>query len=747
MISPQPAALQKITARHLQLQAMLYVRQSTLHQVFENTESTARQYALRERAIALGWETSQIVVIDQDLGQSGASAADREGFQRLVAEVGLGRVGLVMGLEVSRLARSSLDWHHLLEMCAMTGTFILDEDGLYDPATFNDRLLLGLKGTMSEAELHVLRARLRGGILNKASRAALKLPLPIGLAYTEDETVILDPDAHIQQAVGLLFATFKRTGSATATVKYFRTKALLFPRRVRTGPHKGEIHWGPLLHSTTLKVLRNPRYAGAFCFGRTRTTKRPDGSHHTQAVPQDQWQFLLRDAHVGYITWEEYEANLQQLQQNRPAYGEDRRHGPAREGPALLQGLVICGRCGNRMTLRYYQRKHGVRLYPEYRCQKEQIEQAGDHLCQQVLGAGLDAAITDLLLAQLAPLAIDTSLQVYEELHAQAQEARRLRAQQVERARYAAELAQRRFLRVDPENRLVADVLEADWNARLRELAQVQEEAERHNAAEQCRLTALEQQAIADLVNDFPRVWRDPRTSDRDRKRMVRLLLEDVTLLQQQEVITAQVRFKGGSTETITVAVSRGRRHPPQLLVLIDQLLEDYTDAGIAEQLNHLGWRTFNGKPFRAPRVLSLRRDHQLKDHGMRLRERGLLTADEAASAYGVCRETIMAWGRAGVLPTSRMNDHGMVVFPPHPIGRGRLIGECSMQLNRFAGGGADRRCAPLRPGSDRSAPRPKGNRCLPDYSPSARRGRRSAAAGSRGYATRWRSPPKWSPP
>jgi hypothetical protein len=317
------------------------------------------------------------------------------------------------------------------------------------------------------------------------------------------------------------------------------------------------------------------------------------------------------------------------------------------------------------MTLRYYQRKHGICLYPEYLCQKEQIEQAGDQLCQQVLGAGLDAAITDLLLAQLTPLVIETSLQVYEELHAQAQEARRLRAHQVERARYAAELAQRRFLRVDPENRLVADVLEADWNARLRELAQVQQEAERHNAAEQCRLTALEQQAIADLVNDFPRVWRDPRTSDRDRKRMVRLLLEDVTLLQHQEVITAQVRFKGGATETISVAVSRGRRHPPQLLALIDELLEDSTDAGVAEQLNHLGWRTLNGKPFRAARVLSLRRDHQLKDHGMRLRERGLLTPDEAASAYGVCRETLMAWGRAGVLPTYRINDHGMVVFPP----------------------------------------------------------------------------------
>ncbi len=664
MIPVQPTGLQKVTAGHLQRQAMLYVRQSTLHQVLENTESTARQYALRERAIALGWKHEQIVVIDQDLGQSGASAADREGFQRLVAEVGLSHVGLVMGLEVSRLARSSLDWHHLLEICAMTGSLILDEDGLYDPATFNDRLLLGLKGTMSEAELHVLRARLRGGILNKAQRGALKLPLPMGLAYAEDETVILDPNAQIQQAIGMLFATFKRTGSATATVKYFRTQGLLFPRRVRTGPHIGEVHWGPLLHSTMLKVLRNPRYAGAFCFGRTRTTKQLDGSHRTQAVPQDQWQFLIRCAHVGYITWEEYEANLQQLQQNRPAYGEDRRHGPAREGPALLQGLVICGRCGNRMTLRYYQRKHGTRLYPEYLCQKEQIEEAGDQLCQQVLGAGLDAAIAELLLAQLTPLTIDTSIQIYAELHIQAQEAQRLRNQQVERARYAAELAQRRFLRVDPENRLVADVLEADWNARLRELAQVQEEARLQNEREQRKLSALEQQAIADLIEDFPRVWNDARTSDRDRKRMVRLLLDDVTLLKD-EVITAQVRFKGGATQAITIPLSHGRRSAPQVIDLIDQLLDEFTDAEVAEQLNQRGWRTYGGNLFHARRVLSLRRDYHLKDHGTRLRERGLLSADEAAKAYGVCQQTIMSWGRAGLLPMYRTNDHGIAVFPP----------------------------------------------------------------------------------
>ena len=665
MIPVMPAALHKITARHLQRHAMLYVRQSTLHQVLANTESTARQYALRERAIALGWEASRIVVIDQDLGQSGASVVDRLGFQHLVAEVGLGHVGLVMGLEVSRLARSSLDWHHLLEICTLTGTLILDEDGLYDPATFNDRLLLGLKGTMSEAELHVLQARLRGGILHQAQRGALKLPLPMGLVYSEDDHVILDPDAQIQQAVRQLFATFQRTGSAWATVKSFGKQGLRFPHRVRTGPHAGEIQWAPLFHNTVLHVLRNPRYAGAFCYGRTHTSKRPDGSRQLETLPQEQWSFLLRDVHPGYLSWDEYEANLQQLQQNRQAHGEDRRHGPPREGPALLQGLVICGRCGRRMTVRYHERKQGRHLYPEYLCQRERIDRAGDTLCQRVLGAGLDAAIADLLLRQLTPLAIETSLQVDEELHAQAAAAQQLRAQQVERARYAAELAQRRFVRVDPENRLVAAALEADWNARLRELAQVQEEAERQNAAEHRHLSALDAQAIAELVADFPRVWNDARTSDRDRKRMARLLIEDVTVLKQEEVITAQVRLKGGATQAITLAVSHGRRSAPEVIDLLDQLLEDFTDSEVAEHLNQRGWRTSGGQPFHARRVLSLRRDYHLKDHGTRLRERGLLSADEAATAYGVCRQTIMEWGRAGLLPAYRTNDRGIVVFPP----------------------------------------------------------------------------------
>src|SRR3989441_789032 len=517
---------------------------------------------------------------------------------------------------------------------------------------------------MSEAELHILQARLKGGILHKASRAALKVPLPVGLLYAEDQTVILDPDAQIQQALRLLFATFKRTGSAWATVKYFRDQGLLFPRRVRVGPHAGELHWMPLQHNAVLKVLRNPRYAGAFCFGRTHTTKHADGSLHIETLPQEQWPFLVREVHAGYLSWQEYEANLAQLRANRQAHGDDRRHGPAREGPALLQGLVICGRCGNRMTVRYHEIKQGKRLYPEYMCQKEMIEHAEEKVCQRILGAGPDAALAALLLAQLTPLAIDTTMQVYEELHTQAEAARHLRAQQVERARYAAELAQRRFLRVDPENRLVASVLEAEWNARLQEYTQVQEEAHKQQEKEQRRLSTLEQQAIANLVADFPRVWHDERTLDRDRQRMVRLLLEDVTL-RQDEMITAQVRFKGGATQTITLPISQGRRSAQEVLTLIDQLLDDYTDAEVAEQLNQRGWRTYEGKLFHATRILSLRRYHQLKDHGMRLRERGLLSASEAAQAYGVCPQTIRDWGRAGRIPMYHADGRGIALFSP----------------------------------------------------------------------------------
>ena len=447
----------KVTASHLARTAFLYVRQSTLRQVVSNTESTQRQYALRQRAVALGWPPEQIVVIDQDQGQSGASAVDREGFQRLVAEVGIGRAGIVLGLEVSRLARNNADWHRLLEICALSETLILDEDGLYDPGEFNDRLLLGLKGTMSEAELHFLRARLRGGQLSKARRGELQVALPVGLVYDPAGKVVLDPDQGVQQALRHLFQTFERTGSARAVVQAFNRERLRFPVRVRSGERKGELIWTPLRHWRVLRTLHNPRYAGAFVYGRRRARKR-GGKLTLEVVPREQWTVLLPDAHPGYISFDEFERNQRQLAGNARAHGAERAAGPAREGPALLQGLLVCGRCGRRMTVRYHQR--GDSLVPDYKCMGEAI-QSGTPACLAIPGQGVDAAIGQLLLETVTPLALEVALSVQTELEARAGDADRLRRQHVERAQQRAELARRRYLAVDPGNRLVADTLEA----------------------------------------------------------------------------------------------------------------------------------------------------------------------------------------------------------------------------------------------------------------------------------------------
>ena len=466
---------QKVNAGHLKRNAYLYVRQSTIRQVLENTESTKRQYALQQRAIALGWPVEQVVVIDSDLGQSGASAVDREGFQKLVAEVGMGKAGIVLGLEVSRLARNSTDWHRLLEICALADTLILDEDGLYDPAHFNDRLLLGLKGTMSEAELHVIRARLQGGVINKARRGELQCSLPVGLVYNLAKQPVLDPDVQVQQSLRCFFETFHRTGSAMRTVKAFRKQGLLFPRRLKQGPHKGDLLWMELSHSRALQTLHNPRYAGAFAYGRHRTRKTADGKGTCVMLPRDQW-ILLVDAHPGYICWEQYEANQRRLLENAQSQGQNRRKSPPREGPALLQGLVLCGVCGHRMTVRYHTRD--ARRVPDYVCQRDGIEH-GEPLCQSIKGEPIDKTISALLLQTMTPMALDVALTVQQEIQARQDEVDRLRQKQVERARYEADLAQRRYMHVDPANRLVADELEAEWNNKLRTLNEAREQYER----------------------------------------------------------------------------------------------------------------------------------------------------------------------------------------------------------------------------------------------------------------------------
>lgn len=655
---------QKVTAGHLKRNAYLYVRQSTMRQVFENTESTERQYALQQRAIALGWPVERVIVIDSDLGQSGASAVDRAGFQKLVVEVGMGRGGIVLGLEVSRLARNSADWHRLLEICALTDTLILDEDGLYDPAQFNDRLLLGLKGTMSEAELHVLRARLRGGILNKARRGELRNGLPAGLIYDPCNCVVLDPDRQVQETVHLFFQTFRRTGSLSATVQHFRRQGLLFPKRPSAGHQKGKPVWTPLSMGRASTALHNPSYAGAYAYGRSRYRKQPDGRYRHEHLPQDEWQVLIRDAHPGYIPWEEFERNLERLRESAKAFGSERNAGPPREGPALLQGRVVCGLCGSRMHVHYDVRRKGV-MVTNYVC-AGRTRQYRDPLCQSILGTGIDAAIGKLVVEAVTPMALELTLAVQQEIAARAEESDRLRHRQVERAQYETDLARQRYMQVDPSNRLVADALEADWNVKLRALSEAQEEYQRRRTTDRLIVEDLERQRIMALATDFPAIWDDPATPQRERKRMLGLLIEDVTLTKHRE-ITAAVRFRGGATKTLTLprpltAQQLRATHEP-VRRQIDALLEEYTDSQVAHILNEQKMRTGVGDTFDTASVKWVRHSARIKSLKERLLAAGWLPVKQVSDRLGLCRTSICRLRLQGKIQGRICNDHGQWLY------------------------------------------------------------------------------------
>ncbi|MEA2261860.1 MAG: hypothetical protein QOJ51_4685 [Acidobacteriaceae bacterium] len=654
----------KVTAVHLKRTAYLYVRQSTLRQVVEHTESTKRQYALKQRAVQLGWRAEQISVIDSDLGESGASMVDRDGFQKLVAEVSMGRAGIVLGLEVSRLARNSADWHRLLELCAFNDTLILDEDGIYNPAVFNDRLLLGLKGTMSEAELHVMRMRMIGGVLTKARRGELCPLLPIGLVYGQENSVVLDPDQQVQECIRLIFSLFHRTGSAYALVRHFRNKGLLFPQRPLYGPNRHELIWVPLQRSTVMRVLNNPRYAGAYFFGRTRGRRRPEGGRpiSSKAVPREQWHALIRQAHPGYITWEIYEDNLRKLEENSRAHQVQLKV-PPREGPALLQGMAICGNCGRRMSIRYHWR--GAELVPDYLCQYQVVERL-EKACMSIPGANVDAVISCLLAEAVTPVALEVSLAVQQELLTRLEEVDRLRLKQVERARYEANLAQRRYMQVEPENRLVADTLEAEWNHKLQVLAEARLEYERQRSLDRQLLDEEKRDRIMALASDFPRIWNDPKIPARERKRMVALMIEDVTLTRGTE-ITMHVRFKGGLTRTLVVplALNAWKKYmtAPAVLAEIDRLLNEHTDAEVATILNGRGLASGRRMKFTGQIIGALRKGNHLKSRYERLRERGMLDVLEMAALLGASMRTIYVWHRQGRLRPHRYNDSGAYLY------------------------------------------------------------------------------------
>jgi len=658
---------QKIQPDHLQRDAFLYVRQSSLRQVFENTESTKRQYALRERAVALGWPIERVHTIDSDQGISGASAEQRDGFQQLVSEVALGHAGIVLGLEVSRLARNNADWHRLLELAALARTLILDEDGIYDPSHFNDRLLLGLKGTMSEAELHVLKARLQGGIRNKARRGELEMAPPIGLVYDTTGTVTLDPDQQIQATVRLLFETFRQVRSASAVVRRFQQERLTFPRRIRRGIGKGEVHWGLLDHSRVIQILHNPRYAGAFAYGRHRSvpTAAANGTMRTLKVARENWQVLIRDVHAGYVSWEEFEQNQVTLKQNLAGFTPGDRGRLPREGAALLQGRVLCGICGSRMRVKYQEIEPG--LVPYYQCCDEVVRHAGK-MCQSIRGSDIDRAIGSLLLETVAPAALEVALAVQDEIAGRIAEADKLRCSQLERARYEAELARRRYLKVDPDNRLVADTLEADWNERLRRLDALQQQHEQQRKADQGLLSDEARARVLALSADFPCIWNDPRTQPLERKRMVALLIEDVTLVKADK-ITMHVRFRGGQTASLHVdrpkPMALVRKTRSEVIEKLDRLLDTCSDREASIELNALGYRNWKGQPFTSKRTRYVRQMYGLKSRFHRLREQGFLTGEEVARKLGICVTSVHNLGREGILPRQLYGNEQRCLYAP----------------------------------------------------------------------------------
>jgi DNA invertase Pin-like site-specific DNA recombinase len=535
---------QKITDQHRRRRAVVYVRQSTPTQVREHAESRTRQYRLRERALELGWPEAQVAVVDGDLGRSGASAAGRIGFRELVAEVGLGQVGLVLALEVSRLARSSADWHQLLDLCALTGTLIADSDGIYSPQDFNDRLLLGLKGTMSEAELHLIRSRLDGGLRTKAERGELETSLPVGLDRDEDGRIVPSADEQVRRAIARVFELWRRLGSARQVVTELVTEGQKLPRR-RVGERR--IRWARASYAAVHDFLTNPAYAGAFVFGRTRQQRQLDAAgrvrRRTVELPLAEWSVCLPEHHPGYVSWPEYLATRERLRANVRPRGEG--GGAAREGQALLQGLARCGRCGRRMQVAYS--GNGGRVV-RYACVRGHQLHATERACQSLGGLRVDRAVAAAFLEAVTPAGVRASAGAIEEL--ERQQAERLAGQRLalERAEFEAERARRQFDACEPEHRLVARTLERRLE---RALTEVERERRQLAALERARpapLSAEERRALARLARDLPRLWDAKTTTDRDRKELLRALLSEVivTVREPERLAELELVWEGG---------------------------------------------------------------------------------------------------------------------------------------------------------------------------------------------------------
>ena len=648
----------KITVSHRSRDAYVYVRQSTPSQMVQHTESLARQYELRERAVALGWPAHQVVVIDADLGRSGAQTDGRSGFKELVADVGLGKVGIVLGIEVSRLARNNADWYQLLDLCAITDTLIADADGVYHPGDFNDRLVLGLKGTMSEAELHLIKSRLTAGLKHKAAKGELRQGLPVGLDYDEDDRVVLTPDEAVRAVIVTVFRRFEELGSARQVLIRLREDGVLLPRRAN-GSRR--ITWAPASYPAVHDLLTNPGYAGAFVFGRTRTEKRVDpitGTVHSRdrLVPREQWEVLIPDHHSGYISWETYEANTARLRGNwrRP---RELAGGAVREGRALLQGLLRCGRCGRIMQTGYSGTTGNC---PRYVCARAKQLYAGEHVCQSIGGIRLENKILDEMFDVLQPAALAATAQALAEADANYRRNLAVFALAVERARYEADRARRQFDNVEPENRLVARTLEKALETKLAAVRAAENDLAAQRARRPVALTDEELAWIATAGADIRAIFEAPTTTVRERKQLIRAVIAEIgiTVHRQRRVADLRIIWQGGAVTEVSMPMTKAGRHlrvtDEQTIALMRRLAQHYNDQTIAAILAKQKRRTATGLPFTRARVAILRAGHNIpvyqppaqSDVGPGDDDAVVVTITEAEKILAVSKETLYRWIR-----------------------------------------------------------------------------------------------------
>lgn len=651
----------KILEKHLTKPAYVYLRQSTMGQVRFHQESTERQYALKEKARTLGWEKEKIKVLDGDLGVSGAHMTNRTDFQLLVADVSMNKVGAVFAIEASRLSRSNTDWHRLLELCSLTQTLIIDEDGCYNPSDFNDQLLLGLKGTMSQAELHFIRARLQGGKLNKAKKGELRFPLPVGYVWNESNKIAIDPDAEVSGAVKLVFDVYKETNSGYAVAQHFFKNQLKFPKRSYGGAWDGKLIWGDLTHSRILSILRNPCYAGAYVYGRHKSENRisKDGEiqQHMRVAPIHEWEVAIKEHHEGYISWDEYLIHDEYLKESRTNCTENLLPGPAREGHALMQGIVLCSKCGRRLSVRY---KGNGGIYPTYECTWKKRDGQSGKICMSVSAKLIDDALSSRIVEVIQPSELQLAIDAYDEVERRHSSVDRQWKMKIERAQYNIDLAQRRYEQVDPSNRLVASTLEKQWNDSIKALEVLQEEYDGSVSKKEMATISDKKDQVLKMGGNLVNLWKSKTTKEKDRKRILRLFIKDITVYfnSENKELILSIRWQGGAIENLNLDFPLKShekwKHSPEVIEKVKELSKTMNDRDIAKFFSIQGQRTNKGNSFTVGCIRWIRHKYSIPiSQGKR---EGDLTVKDIMAKYKVSYHVVNYWIKRNVVNARRVD-------------------------------------------------------------------------------------------